>query len=117
MFHPCFTAPPGTNIYSARFQLFLVEVAPGVEVPASASASFDLFWTSVPDGRPALQIGQKLVIDWPAGSGNYVLEAADSLPASSWTLVASTPVIVNARLSVILEAPAAAKFYRLRAQP
>lgn len=117
MFHPCFTAPAGTNLYSARFEVFLKNTATGDEVAGSTSGPFDLYWTALPDGRPSLQIGQKLVIDWPPQSGNYVLESADSFPASQWTQVSATPVTVNGRPTVILDPGAGAKFYRLRSQP
>ncbi len=79
MFHPGVTAPPGTNTYAATFEAFLVNTSTGVEVPGSSTGPFTLNWTTVPDGRPALNIAQKMVIAWPATATNCVLECADTL--------------------------------------
>lgn len=116
MFHPTFTAPPGTNSYSATFDVYLADTA-GVEVANSSSGEFTLTWTTVSDGRPTLSIASKVTIAWPPTSGNFVLEVADSLPAANWTPVATTPVTIDGQPTVILEPSAASKIYRLRATP
>ena len=46
MFHPCVTAPPGTDTYEATFEAFLVNTNTGVEVPNSSTGPFTLNWTS-----------------------------------------------------------------------
>lgn len=76
-----FTAPPGTNTYTATFDAYLADAASGVERPNTSTGAFTMHWTSVEDGRPSLTIGRKLMVSWVAESGRYVLESADSVPA------------------------------------
>ena len=52
MFHPVFAAPPGTNSYSATFEVYLLDTTTGQEVPGSSSGPLVFTWTDVPDGRP-----------------------------------------------------------------
>ena len=117
MFHPGITAPPGTNSYSAMFEAFLVNTNTGVAVPGSSTGPFTLNWTTVPDGRPALNIAQKIVITWPATATNCVLECADRVPASEWSPVTNAPVWVDGQQTVILDASAAPMFFRMRLTP
>ena len=114
MFHPAVTAPPGTNQFTALFQLLLKDAATGEDVPASYSPVLEFVWTDIRDGRPALNIGLKVLIDWPTDAANYVLESADSPVSANWTLVTSTPVTLNGRLAVVVEAGDAQKAYRLK---
>lgn len=114
MFHPCVTAPPGTNTYWATFEAFLANTATGLAVPDSASEPFTLHWTSVPDGRPALNIGQRIVIAWPVSVTNGVLECASTMPASSWTPLTNVPVMLDGQPAVILNPSEAKKFFRMR---
>ncbi|MBL9137529.1 MAG: hypothetical protein JNK85_16775 [Verrucomicrobiales bacterium] len=117
MFHPTFTAPPGTNSYSATFDAYLADATTGVEIANTASTEFTLTWSTVPDGRPTLQIAAKVAIAWAPSTGNYILEVADSLPAANWTPVDVTPVTLNGQPTVILDAAASTKVYRLRSTP
>jgi hypothetical protein len=117
MFHPGFTAPPGTGMASATFEAFLVDSGTGLAVPGANTGPFTLNWTVVPDGRPDLDIALRLVIAWPAAATNYVLESADTLPSGQWTLVETAPVIVDGQSAVVLESGAAKKFYRMRLAP
>lgn len=117
MFHPAFTAPPGTNALSATFEAYLVDNATGVEVEDSTTGPFEFHWTNVPDGRPALSIASKVVIAWPASTPNGVLESADSLASANWQAVTNTPVVLDGQPTVILGPEAAGRFYRLRLQP
>ena len=114
MFHPTFTAPPGTENYTATFDAYLADAGTGAEIPNTSSGPFSLTWTTVPDGRPALTIATKVAIAWPVASANWVLEAADSLPAANWTAVAATPITLDGQTTVLLEPAAASKVYRLR---
>ncbi|MCC7374591.1 MAG: hypothetical protein IT581_08040 [Verrucomicrobiales bacterium] len=116
MFHPTFTAPAGTHSYSATFDAYLADAA-GAEIANSSSGAFTLTWTTVPDGRPQLNIASKVVIAWPPTSGNFVLEVADNLPASNWTPVGVTPVTLDGQPTVLLDPSASTKIYRLRATP
>jgi hypothetical protein len=117
MFHPGFTAPPGTGAYTATFEAFLLNTADGTLVPGANSGPFTLNWTVVPDGRPTLSITQRIVIGWPLSATNYVLEAADKLPASSWTTMTNSPVLLDGQMAVVLETSAATRFFRMRLAP
>lgn len=117
MFHPAFTAPSGTNSYSATFQAFLVNTNTGLEVPNSASMPLTLNWTSVPDGRPSLAAGTTFVVTWPNTASNYVLQVADTMPATNWTTVTNTPVWIDGQPAVILGHGAAKKFFRMSQAP
>lgn len=113
MFHPAFTAPPGTEPLSATFQAYLASTATGEEIEGSSSGAFTLTWTNVSDGRPKLDIANKITISWPASGTNYVLQAADSLPAQSWSTLTNTPVLLDGRLVAILDPSEARRFFRL----
>lgn len=117
MFHPTFTAPPGTNTFSATFDAYLADTATGTEIAHSSSGAFTLTWTTVPDGRPALRIAAKVAITWTPVSGNDVLEVADRLPADHWTPVTASPITLDGQPTVILDAAASTKVYRLRSVP
>jgi hypothetical protein len=58
--------------------------------------------------------GEELTISWPAEAADYVLEAASSLSADSWTTVTSTPTINETDRSVRLPVTGDAQFFRLR---
>jgi hypothetical protein len=117
MFHPAFTAPPGTNSLTATFEAYLVENATGQPVAGSSTGPFQFHWTVVPDGRPTLAIASKIVISWPASTPTGILESADSLASSEWTVVPQTPVVVDGQPTVILGPEAAGRFFRLRLNP
>ncbi|MCC6233359.1 MAG: hypothetical protein IT580_11990 [Verrucomicrobiales bacterium] len=117
MFHPTFTAPSGTNTYTATFDAYLADAASGVERPNTSTGAFTMQWTSVEDGRPSLTIGRKLIVSWVAESGRYVLESADSVPAGNWSEVGVAPVAVEGRIAVVLDPAASSKVYRLRRVP
>jgi hypothetical protein len=118
MFHPGVSAPPGTNTFSATFQVYLVTTATGQEVSGSASMPFVFNFTDVPDGRPALSIVQKIVIAWPSATAtNWVLESANTLSASNWMLVTNAPVIVDGEPAVVLPGSAAKQFFRMTYVP
>jgi hypothetical protein len=117
MFHPAFTALPGTGTFTATFEAFLLNTADGTPVPGANTGPFTLNWTVVPDGRPALCIAQRIVVGWPPSATNYVLEAADTLPASSWTTVTNIPVLLDSQMAVIVEPSADMRFFRMRLAP
>jgi hypothetical protein len=117
MFHPGFAAPPGTGTYTATFEAFLVDTTTGLPVPGADTEPFVFNWTDVPDGRPALSLAAKVVLAWPASATNYVLEAADALPASIWTQVTNAPVLLDGQPAVVLDPWQARKFYRMRFGP
>lgn len=117
MFHPGITAPPGTNPLTATFEAFLVDTNSNTEVPGSSSGPLLFNFTNVSDGRPALNLAQKIVVAWPATAANWVLEAADTLPSSDWTTVTNTPVTVDGQPAVVLDSTVAKKFFRMRHTP
>jgi hypothetical protein len=117
MFHPGFTAPPGTNTYTATFEAFLMDTSTGQPVPGANTGPFVFNWTDVPDGRPTLCAGPNMVISWPASATNYVLEAADSLPSSTWTQVTNKVELQGEQCSVCLNHCEARKFFRMRRGP
>lgn len=117
MFHPAFTAPAGTNSYTARFEVSLVDSATGKPVPGATSAPFTFNWTDVPDGRPTVSIVPRLAITWPDSTNTYVLETSESLTNSDWTTVTNAPVVVDGCSSVLLAPNEAHRFFRLRTAP
>jgi hypothetical protein len=117
MFHPEFTAPPGTGTYTATFEAFLMDTTTGLPVPGADTGPFVFNWTAVPDGRPMLCVGPNMVISWPAAATNYLLEAADMLSATNWTCVTNTSVPVGGQSTVCLAPCEARKFFRMRRAP
>ena len=117
MFHPCVTAPPGTNAYAATFEAFLVNTNTGVAIPDSGTGSFVLNWTSVPDGRPTVDIAARMVIAWPADAMNWALESADTVPSANWTPVTNAPVAIDGNPCVVIDGSTGNKFFRMRRLP
>jgi dipeptidyl aminopeptidase/acylaminoacyl peptidase len=61
--------------------------------------------------------GPKLVLSWPAGNGNFVLQSIPGLgPQAAWQTEPTQPTIAGGQASVTLNTPGGAQFYRL-AQP
>jgi hypothetical protein len=103
MFHPVFTAPPGTNASTATFEAYLVDTNTGAEIAHSSTGPFVLNWTNIPDGRPELGIAQRIVVSWPVAAANYVLEGAASLDNGPWTVVTNAPVLLDGESAVVLD--------------
>jgi hypothetical protein len=118
MFHPAFTAPPGTNALTATFEVYLLDTTTGLEVPNSSSGPLIFDWTNVSDGRPVLNLTPRIVVGWPAATpGNWVLEAADSATATTWTVVTNPIVTVADQPGVVLEGNLTQQFFRMRFVP
>jgi hypothetical protein len=117
MWHPCFTARPETQSYTATFEAFLMDTGAGTPLPGGSTGPFALNWTDVPDGRPTLSAGPNVVISWLAAARNYVLEAAGAPSGSNWTAVTNKPVVQNGLSTVSLEPSEARKFFRMRLRP
>lgn len=118
MFHPLVSAPPGTNACTATFEVYLVDTTTGAEVANSSSGPLVFNWTNVSDGRPALNLAQKIVVAWPAtATTNWVLEAAATSNATTWTTVTNAPVTVDGQPSVVLEQNATQQFFRMKYVP
>jgi len=114
MFHPGFAAPPANGTYTATFEAFLVDTTTGLQVPGAGTGPFVFSWTDLPDGRPVLSVAAKVVLAWPASATNCVLEAADTLPASTWTPVTNAPVLLDGQAAVVLDPSQARRFFRMR---
>jgi hypothetical protein len=103
--------------YYDGFGMTPMTVPPGLsEVVAIAAAeSYNL---AVVRPRPILEILRRddnaLLVQWDAGTADWVLEQNDGLESGDWRSVSNSPVHDGTRWSVSLEAPDRAKFYRLR---
>jgi hypothetical protein len=118
MFHPVVAAPPGTNGLTAMFEVYLVDTTTGQPVANSSSGPLTFNWTNVSDGRPALNLAQKIVVAWPAATlTNWVLEAAATVNAATWNAVTNTPVTVDGQPSVVLDRNADQQYFRMRFVP
>ncbi len=121
MWHVGVTAPPGTNNYSATFEVYVVDTSTGQEVHGSSSGPFVLNWTSVPDGRPELNIAADdpngVIITWPASATNWTLVSSANLESGNWTPVTNSPVPLNGQSAVYFEPGPPSQFFRLRRNP
>lgn len=118
MFHPVVTAPPGTNDYTATFEVYLIDTATGQEVANSSSGPLVFDWTNLPDGRPVLSLSLGMVVTWPSiTTTNWVLESAGAVNATTWTTVTNAPVTVAGQSSVIVEGSATQQYFRMRYVP
>ena len=114
MFHPVFAAPPGTNTFTATFEAYLLDTTTGLEVAGSSSGPRVFNWTDVPDGRPSLNIGSRVVVFWPTTATNWSLEGAASLPSGTWTAVTNTPVALEGQSAVVLDPGDTRRFFRMK---
>ena len=118
MFHPVVAVPPGTNSYTATFEIYLVNTLTGQDVADSSSGTLTFEWTNADDGRPALSLAQKIVVAWPAATTtNWVLESAATANATAWNSVTNSPVTVDGQPSVVLDPDAAQQYFRMRFVP
>ncbi len=118
MWHPVVAAPPGTNNYTATFEVYLVDTTTGQEVAGSSSGPLTFNWTNISDGRPSLSLAQKIVVAWPSvTTTNWVLESAATANATTWNTVTNMPVTVDGQPSVILDQSAMQQFFRMRFVP
>ena len=117
MFHPTFTAPPGTDALSATFEAYLLDRTTGAEVPESSSGPFVLNFANVGDGRPKLSLESRIVVSWPPDATNYVLEAADTLLNGTWTRVTNETMVIDGQSAVLLAPSEARRFFRMRLAP
>jgi len=121
MWHVGVTAPPGTNTYTATFEVYVVNTDTMLEVPGSSSGPFVLDWTDVPDDRPPLTItapapGQ-LRLAWPASATNWTLVCASNANPSSWSAVTNEPVVLGDQRTMTLPASEGCQFFRMRYTP
>jgi len=120
MWHPVVAAPPGTNNYTATFEVYLVDTTTGQEVTNSSSGPLTFNWTDISDGRPTLSMSltPNVAVTWPSATAtNWVLESTTNLNAATWTTVTNAPVSVNGQTGVILNQSAAQQFFRMFFMP
>jgi hypothetical protein len=121
MWHVGVTAQPGTNTYTATFEVYVVNTDTMFEVAGSSSPPFVLDWTDVPDGRPHLNItapaSGQLRLTWPATATNWALVSASTANPASWSTVTNQPGILDGQRTVTLEASEASRFFRMRYAP
>ena len=117
MFHPTFAAPPGTSTYQAVFQAYLVDTGTLAEIPDTSTPLMTFTFGNVPDGRPALGLGLKFLVQWGAAQTNWQVEWATSVNATNWTAVTNVPTLVDGQSSVLLPVAEGGKCYRLRRTP
>ena len=118
MFHPVVAAPPGASSYTATFEVYLLDTITGQEVANSSSGTLTFNWTDMSDGRPTLNLAQKIVVTWPSvTTTNWVLEAAPSVNATAWTTMTNTPVVVDGQPTIVLDQNATQQFFRMRFIP
>jgi hypothetical protein len=114
MFHPVFSAPPGTTAHTATFEAFLVDTATGQPVPDSSTGPMVFNWTNSGEARPELLIEHRIVIPWPANATNYVLEGTASIPNVPWSVVTNQPVVIDGRSAVVIDKSDSRKFFRMK---
>ena len=118
MWHVGITAPPGTNTYTATFEVYVVNTDTGLEVPGSSSGPFALDWTDVPDGRPQLNIAAagpgQVKLTWPGSATNWTLVSASTLTAPDWSALTNAPVPLHNQFTVTLNAAENAQVFRLK---
>lgn len=121
MWHVGVAAPPGTNSFSATFEIYVVNTDTGEEVAGSSSGAFVLNWTDVPDGRPVLAISltatNNIIVTWPTSATNWSLVSSTNLNSTNWTTVTNAVISSDSRSAVNLDASAAQQFFRLKRNP
>ena len=118
MWHFGATAPPGSNVYSATFEVYVVDTTTGQEVPGSGSGPLPLTWTCVPDGRPVLTITNSppgaVTVSWPASGTNWSLFWTTNLLSTNWVAATNSVVALGSYSTVMLSNTLPRQFYRLQ---
>ena len=118
MWHFGATAPPGSNVYSATFEVYVVNTTTGQEVPGSGSGPLPFTWACVPDGRPSLAITNSppgaVAVSWPASASNWSLFWTTNVLLMNW-VAATNPVVTLGNYSAVIFSNAPPQqFYRLQ---
>jgi hypothetical protein len=62
---------------------------------------------------PALNIAQKVFVNWPSGTAtNWVLQSSSSVNGPTWSNVTNAPVTVDGQPGVVLDRSASSQFFR-----
>jgi len=117
MWHIGVTAPPSTNTYTATFEIFVMNTSTGQAMPNSSSGPFNLDWSCVQDGRPALSLTnlapQQVQLRWPSTATNWSLVSATAA-AANWQTVTNAPTPTGGSWQLSLPATNQNQFYRLK---
>ena len=118
MWHFGATAPPGSNVYWATFEVYVVDTTTGQEVPGSSSGPLPLAWTCVPDGRPVLTITNSppgaVTVSWPASATNWSLFWTTNLLSTNWVAATNPVVALGSYSTVVFSNTLPQEFYRLQ---
>ena len=114
--HPLYDLGPApTNRFDAT-GIFLQESGSGTD----GTFGYELFVQEITPSAPAVlaialnPVAMKPVITWPGSLSNYRLQSLDSLTLTNWTAITNAPMLVNGQNTVILDATAPQRFYRLQ---
>lgn len=104
--------PAPTNPFDAT-GVFMQESGSGID----GTFGYELFVQEIAPPDPALlnlTFGSgQMVVEWPGSLSNCQLQSSDSLSHPSWAEVTNSPVLVEGRNTVTLQATAGKKFFRL----
>ncbi|MBW7907299.1 MAG: hypothetical protein H3C50_00030 [Kiritimatiellae bacterium] len=117
MFHPAFTAPPGTNELTATFEAYLAEVDTGAALAGTETEPMLFRFTNVPDGRPVLGAEIKLAVQWDSAATQWGLEWATSITSTVWNAVTNEVVVLDGAGTALLDLNAAGRVFRMRRLP
>jgi hypothetical protein len=109
----------GTFALSAGdYTIFIGGNDPGNKTAGSAGQARGISATLTVTPAPALSIGEKVFISWPAGTGtNWVLQSAPFVNTNAWTTVTNAPIIVDGAPGVLLDQAGAQQFFRFHYVP
>jgi hypothetical protein len=121
MWHFGAAAAPGTNEFSATFEVFVLDTDSGREVPNSSSGPLLLTWTEVPDGRPVLtittEIDNQFSVSWPAPVADWILLTTTNLNAANWVAATNAVQTQGTNSFVTFTNTATQQFFRLERSP
>jgi len=95
-----------------QFERDAGDPAPFTHYPAHEFEAYDVI-----EGGPSLEAAISagaIVISWTASTTEFTLQTTDKLPATTWSTVTNSPVMVGGLNQVTLPINGAAAFYRLR---
>jgi hypothetical protein len=103
------------QVFTASYKIYIGD-STGSELSAASGASTTTTWTWQGPAwayAPALGIQSAVVLSWTPTRGTVELQSAGSLSNPTWATVTNTPVSLDGKTAVILDASAAQKFFRL----
>jgi hypothetical protein len=84
----------------------------------TAASGFGISATLAVSPTPALNIAQKVFVNWPTGTAtNWVLQASTNVNGPMWSSVTNSPLTVDGQPGVVLDRNASQQFFRLNYVP